>query len=98
MPYYTNPTRRGREDAPGGYPVPTSAPFDLASYRWLVADGAHVPIIRLTRRTVTVDRYGQRHELKRRTLERTGVDHDGDVRFSVTRYHLDLPDDMEQTG
>lgn len=93
MPYTT---RTAKKDAVAGHPVATDAPFDLARYRWLVADGAPVPIVRLTRRTVVVDRFGVRHQLRRRTLERTGVDHDGDVRFRVSRYVL--PEEMEQTG
>lgn len=61
------------------------APFD-DWYRWLIVDGVTVPIVRRTRRTVTVDHFGRRYELKRRDLERTGEAHAGGLTFRVSCY------------
>lgn len=77
------------EDAMPNYPKPaTEAPFDLEDMTHLYAGDGYVPIVAKSRRTVTVDYYGRRLDLKRRDLERAGVASVHGVRFSVTRYQL----------
>jgi hypothetical protein len=58
------------------HPTPSDAPFDLDTgrTRWLYdAAGNQIPIVARSRRSIVVDRFGHRHELRRRALERTGV-------------------------
>ncbi len=58
------------------HPVPTSAPYDLASDRagWLHDAAGHpYPIVSRTRRRVVIDTFGTRVVLKRRALESTGA-------------------------
>lgn len=65
--------------------------YDVANASVLVCDGgALVPVVARSRRTVTVAHDGQRIPLKRRRLERAGVDHVDGHRFSVTNYTTDL--------
>jgi hypothetical protein len=73
------------------HPKPTTAPFDLSpgACRWVFATGGRpVPIVAVTRRTVTVTYGSRRIELKRRRLERTGHDIGGGTTFRVTTYEL----------
>lgn len=58
---------------------------DLDACRFVYDPRGHrCPVIRRTRRTLTVDRFGTRHDLRRRDLARDGVAYSGDVRFSIT--------------
>lgn len=71
------------------HPTPTDAPYELDAGRagWLYDDaGEQCLIVARSRRTVTVDHDGERIRLKRRSLERDGIDHvDGRI-FAVSRY------------
>lgn len=73
------------------HPIPTDAPYELDSdrNRWLYdADGRQYPILSRSRRTITIACGARRIELKRRRLERDGVDTVNGVAFRVTRYQL----------
>jgi hypothetical protein len=76
-------------------PLPNQAPFDMDRADWLLAEGSPVPVVGRSRRTVTVGRFGRRHELKRSAPERDGVVHVDALEFRVTAYPL--PIDQEQT-
>ena len=49
------------------------------------AHGHRCPVIRRSRRTMTIDRFGARHDLCRRELARDGVTQAGDTRFFLYR-------------
>ena len=73
------------------HPIPTDAPFDLDAERapWVYEGaGQRFPIVAVSRRTVTIACGARRIELKRRRLERDGVDIVNGVAFRVTRYRL----------
>lgn len=76
-------------------PLATTAPFDLDSARFLFApDGWPFPILRRSRRTITIGRGPRLIRLCRRNLEQFGADTAGHLEFRITTYRL--PDEAAE--
>jgi hypothetical protein len=71
------------------------APFDLARVRFLYAGSAFVPIVARSHRSVVVDHRIRRIRLRRRRLERDGIDHANGVAYHVC-YRLPIRNPQEK--